>query len=121
MPWFSATLGASIMIAVTLSGFPPAAKTQPSAASPDCSRAKTAAEKAELEAQAAKEDWQLFADAEVAATVREARYWAPDRAGVDILFDPYSVAAYAFGQHRCRLSWADLAPWLKPNGPLPPH
>src|SRR5690242_8235606 len=43
MPWFSATLGASIMIAVTLSGFPPAAKTQSSAASPDCRRAKTAA------------------------------------------------------------------------------
>jgi len=77
--------------------------------------------KEQLEAQAAKDDWQLFDNADFAATVGEMRYWAPDETGVDILFDPYSVAAYAFGQHQCRLSWADLSPSLKANGPLPPR
>ncbi len=77
--------------------------------------------KKQLQAQAAKEDWQLFDDADFAATVGEVRHWAPDETGVDILFDPYSVAAYAFGEHQCRLSWADLSAWLMPNGPLPPR
>ena len=77
--------------------------------------------KAQLQAQAAKADWELFDNPDFAETVREIRYWAPDEAGVDILFDPYSVAAYAFGAHECRLSWADLSPWLRPSGPLPPR
>jgi uncharacterized protein YecT (DUF1311 family) len=77
--------------------------------------------KSQLTAQAAKVGWELFDDADFAAVVREFSHWAPDKDGVDILFDQYSIAAYVFGQHECQLSWADLAPWLKPGGPLPPH
>jgi uncharacterized protein YecT (DUF1311 family) len=77
--------------------------------------------KNQLTAQAAKVGWELFDDADFAAVVREFAHWAPDKDGVNILFDQYSIAAYVFGQHECRLSWADLAPWLKPGGQLPPH
>jgi uncharacterized protein YecT (DUF1311 family) len=77
--------------------------------------------KNQLTAQAAKVGWELFDDADFAAVVREFAHWAPGRDGVNILFDQYSVAAYVFGQHECRLSWADLAPWLQPGGPLPPQ
>ena len=71
--------------------------------------------------QAAKVGWELFDDADFPAVVGEFVHWAPDKDGVNILFDQYSIAAYVFGQHECRLSWADLAPWLKPRGPLPPQ
>jgi hypothetical protein len=67
-----------------------------------------------------KVGWELFDDADFAAVVREFVHWALNKDGVDILFDQYSIAAYVFGQHECRLSWADLASWLKPGGPLPP-
>jgi hypothetical protein len=77
--------------------------------------------KNQLKAQAAKVGWELFEDADFAAVVREFVRWAPNKDGVDILFDQYSIAAYVFGQHECQLSWADLAPWLKPGGPLPPQ
>jgi uncharacterized protein YecT (DUF1311 family) len=77
--------------------------------------------KGQLTAQAAKVGWELFDDADFAAVVREFMHWAPDKDGVDVLFDQYSIAAYVFGQHECRLSWADLARWLQPGGPLPPQ
>ena len=77
--------------------------------------------KGQLTAQAAKVGWELFDDADFAAVVREFAHWAPHKNGVNILFDQYSIAAYVFGQHECLLSWADLAPWLKPGGPLPPQ
>jgi uncharacterized protein YecT (DUF1311 family) len=77
--------------------------------------------KSQLTAQAAKVGWELFDDADFAGVVREFVHWAPDKGGVNILFDQYSIAAYVFGQHECRLSWSDLAPWLKPDGPLPPQ
>jgi len=77
--------------------------------------------KNQLKAQAAKVGWELFDEADFAAVVREFAHWAPSKDGVDILFDQYSIAAYVFGQHECQLSWTDLAPWLKPGGPLPPQ
>ena len=77
--------------------------------------------KAQIEAEAAKDGWEPFDNADFAAVVREAESWAADKNGVDIMFDPYSVAAYAVGPRDCRLSYAELAPWLKPGGPLPPH
>jgi uncharacterized protein YecT (DUF1311 family) len=80
-----------------------------------------AACKAQLAALATKEDWELFDNADVAAVVGEATNWAVDKDGVEILFDPYSVAAYVYGPHECRLTYAELAHWLKPGGPLPPQ
>ena len=44
--------------------------------------------------------------------------WAPDKAGVDIMFDDPESGNELY---ECRLSWADLSPWLKPGGPLPPR
>ena len=76
--------------------------------------------KGQLKALAAKDGWELFDDADFAMVVRDLAHWAPGKAGVDIMFDPYSIAAYVFGPHECRLSWSDLSPWLKPDGPLPP-
>ena len=77
--------------------------------------------KAQLEAQAKKDDWELFDNADVAAVVGEATNWAVDKDGVEILFDPYSVAAYVYGPHECRLTYAEMSQWLKPGGPLPPR
>ena len=47
--------------------------------------------------------------------------WAADKAGIEILFDPYSIAAYVVGPRECRLAYTDLKPWLNPDGPLPPR
>ena len=46
--------------------------------------------------------------------------WALDKAGVEIMLGPPGPIAH-YGPYECRLSWADLSPWLKPGGPLPPH
>jgi uncharacterized protein YecT (DUF1311 family) len=77
--------------------------------------------KAKLEEQAKKDDWELFDNADIAAVVGAAENWAADKDGIEILFDPYSIAAYVYGPHECRLSYADLKRWLKPDGPLPPQ
>jgi uncharacterized protein YecT (DUF1311 family) len=77
--------------------------------------------KAQLEEQAKKEDWELFDNADVAAVVGDAANWAADKDSIEILFDPYSVAAYVVGPRECRLSYSELAKWLKPGGPLPPQ
>ena len=77
--------------------------------------------KAKLEEQAKKDDWELFDNADIAAVVGAAENWAADTDGIEILFDPYSIAAYVYGPHECRLSYADLTRWLKPGGPLPPQ
>ena len=77
--------------------------------------------RAQLEAQAKQEGWELFDNADVAAVVDEAANWAADRDGIEILFDPYSVAAYVVGPRECRLSYAQVKQWLKPGGPLPPQ
>ena len=77
--------------------------------------------KTQLEEQAKKEDWELFDNADVAAVVGEDTNWAADKEGVEILFDPYSVAPYVVGPRECRLSYADVKQWLNPSGPLPPQ
>jgi peptidoglycan-N-acetylglucosamine deacetylase len=77
--------------------------------------------KAQLEAEAAKQDWKLFDDANFAAVVGDAANWSADKDGVAILFDPYSVAAYYVGPRECRLGYGELAAWLKSDGPLPPR
>ena len=77
--------------------------------------------KTQLEEQAKKEDWELFDNADVAAVVGEDTNWAADKEGVEILFDPYSVAPYVVGPRECRLSYADVKQWLNPSGPLPPR
>lgn len=75
----------------------------------------------QLEAQAKQEGWELFDNADVAAVVGAAENWAADKTGVEILFDPYSVAAYVVGPRECRLSYADVKGLLKPGAPLPPQ
>ena len=72
-------------------------------------------------AEAEKEDWGLFDDPDFPAVVKDVDSWAVERDGIMILFDPYAVAPYAAGSHECRLSYTELAPLLKPGGPLPPH
>ena len=75
----------------------------------------------QLEGQAKEEGWELFDNADFAAVVGEVTNWAAGKKGVEILFDPYSVAAYVVGARECRLSYAELQHWLKPGGPLPPR
>jgi hypothetical protein len=58
---------------------------------------------------------------QIGATLEDLGNWAPDQAGVDILFDPGAIDGNAFGPQQCRLSWTDLSPWLKADGPLPLH
>jgi hypothetical protein len=72
-------------------------------------------------AEAEKEDWGLFDDPDFPAVVTDVGSWAFERDGFVILFDPYSVAPYAVGPHECRVAYTELAPLLKPGGPLPPH
>jgi hypothetical protein len=68
-----------------------------------------------LEAQG----WEISDDPKfLGPTVGELTNWAPDKAGVDILTD---LGAPANGPQQCRLAWADVSPWLKAGGPLPPH
>src|SRR5262249_24915708 len=87
----------------------------------DAVAAITALCKSQLEWQIKKEGWELFDNADVAAIVGAAKNWVADKDGVEILFDPYSVAAYVVGLHECRLAYSELAKWLKPDGPLPPR
>jgi uncharacterized protein YecT (DUF1311 family) len=77
--------------------------------------------KTKLEEQAKKDDWELFDNADIAGVVGAAENWAADKDGIEILFDPYSIAAYVYGPHECRLSHADLKRWQKSDGPLPPQ
>jgi uncharacterized protein YecT (DUF1311 family) len=77
--------------------------------------------KAQLEAQAKQEGWELFDNADVAGVVGETANWAADKDGVEILFDPYSVAAYVVGPRECRLSYTEVKGLLKPGGPLSPQ
>ena len=77
--------------------------------------------KAQFAAEGAKDGWELFDNADVGAVVGEIDNWSANKDGVEILFDPYAVAAYVAGPHECRLSYADLKPWLKPGGLLPPQ
>jgi uncharacterized protein YecT (DUF1311 family) len=72
-------------------------------------------------AQAEKDDWGLFDDPDFPTVVKGVTSWAPDKDGILILFDPYSVTPYAAGPHECRLNYAELGPLLKPGGPLPPQ
>ncbi len=77
--------------------------------------------KAQLAAEGAKDGWELFDNADVGAVVGESDNWSVAKDGVEILFDPYAVAAYVAGPHECRLPYGTLAQWLKPGGPLPPR
>lgn len=75
--------------------------------------------KPRLEREAAALRRKLDADADPTPTIGDVKRWAPDNAGVDILFDPYVVGGnFAL---RCRLVYSELAQWLKPGGPLPPQ
>lgn len=76
--------------------------------------------KDKLEAEVKKDGWELFDNADLASVVGDAKTWAIDADGVTIMFDPYSIAAYAFGPHDFRLTYAELGQWLKPGGALPP-
>ena len=75
--------------------------------------------KTQLAAEGAKNGWELFDNADVAAVVGDIGNWAAAKDGIEILFDPYAVAAYVAGSHECRLPYGTLAQWLKPGGPLP--
>jgi uncharacterized protein len=76
--------------------------------------------KDKLSGGAKPEDSDLFPDADFPAVVKEMKSWSLDKRGVTIMFDPYSVAAYAVGPLDCVLPYAELSQWLKPVGPLPP-
>jgi len=77
--------------------------------------------RAQLEAQAKEEGWELFDNADVGAVVGEVTNWSANKDGLEILFDPYSVAAYVVGPRECRLAYAELEYWLKRGGMLPPR
>ena len=68
-------------------------------------------------AQAKKQGWELFPDADFASVVRDIKSWAPGKDAVEILFDPYSVAPYAAGSHEWTVSYRELTTLLKPDGP----
>lgn len=57
---------------------------------------------------------------DVSDFVRDPTRWVVDGDGVDIMFDPDTISAPAAGELACRLPYAELKPWLRPNGPLPP-
>jgi uncharacterized protein YecT (DUF1311 family) len=76
---------------------------------------------ARCEREASEEDWGVFENADFASVVGDIAGWTAGRDGVAILFNPYSVAPYAAGPHECRIPYTELARWLKPGGPLPPH
>jgi uncharacterized protein DUF3298 len=73
-----------------------------------------------LAVEAQQQGWSFFEAAEFAGIVGEPAKWSVDKDRVTIMFDTYSIAAYAAGQHDCRLSYADLKDLLKPGGVLPP-
>jgi uncharacterized protein YecT (DUF1311 family) len=76
---------------------------------------------ARCEHEATEEDWGVFENADFAAVVSDIAGWTASRDGVAILFNPYSVTPYVAGPHECRIPYTELARWLKPGGPLPPH
>jgi uncharacterized protein YecT (DUF1311 family) len=76
---------------------------------------------ARCEHEATEEDWGVFENADFAAAVSDIAGWTAGRDGVAILFNPYSVAPYVAGPHECRIPYTELARWLKPGAPLPPH
>jgi uncharacterized protein YecT (DUF1311 family) len=76
---------------------------------------------ARCEREATEEDWGVFENADFAAVVSDVAGWSAGRDGVAIQFNPYSVTPYAAGPHECRIPYTELARWLKPGGPLPPH
>jgi len=71
--------------------------------------------------EAEKEDWGLFDNPDFVDVVKDISSWSAGSDGIEILFNPYSVAPYVSGPHACRLTYAELMPFLKPGGPLPPH
>ena len=73
-----------------------------------------------LAVDAKKDGWEFFDNADFAAVVGDAKDWSVATDGVTIMFDPYSVAAYAVGPLDCKMSYAELKDWLKPGGALPP-
>jgi len=77
--------------------------------------------KTQLAAEGAKNGWELFDNADVAAVVGDINNWGATKDGIEILFDPYAVAPYVAGLHECRLPYGTLAQWLKPGGLLPPQ
>jgi hypothetical protein len=76
---------------------------------------------ARCEHEATEEDWGVFENADFAAVVSDIAGWTASTDGVAILFNPYSVAPYVAGPHECRIPYTELARWLNPGGPLPPH
>jgi len=77
--------------------------------------------KTQLAAEGAKNGWELFDNADVAAVVGDINNWGATKDGIEILFDPYAVAPYVAGPHECRLPYGTLAQWLNPGGLLPPQ
>ena len=75
--------------------------------------------KAKLGEQAKAGDWDFLDNPDFDGVVKEAAKWAVDKDGVTILFDPYAVTPYVVGPLECRLTYAELADWLKPGGLLP--
>jgi uncharacterized protein YecT (DUF1311 family) len=76
--------------------------------------------KDKLAVEAKKEGWDFFDNPDFAAVVGDAKNWSVAGDGVTVMFDPYSVAAYVVGPRDCRLTYAELKGWLKPDGALPP-
>ncbi|MGQ9369897.1 DUF3298 domain-containing protein [Azospirillum sp. ST 5-10] len=77
---------------------------------------------AELRRQGREDDFELFdgaADA-VAGTVADLSHWRLGEDMATVVFDPYAVAAYAVGPREVSIGYSLLAPFLRPDGPLPP-
>ena len=78
-----------------------------------------------LRAKAAREGWaeMLWIDdpkmhADPLKEISQVENWFVRPDGVDILFGEYTIGPYAIGLHECRLSDAELAPWINKDGPL---
>ena len=53
--------------------------------------------------------------ADVAAVIVLPERWDVAEDGIGFQFQPYEVAAYAYGAPEAKMSWKELAPWLQPG------
>ncbi|WP_051340219.1 DUF3298 domain-containing protein [Azospirillum halopraeferens] len=77
---------------------------------------------ADLRRQARQVDLELLVERaeDLADVVADLSHWRLETDMAYIVFDPYSAAPYSAGPLEVAVSYALLAPYLRPDGPLPP-